>query len=142
MERKKFLEVSKKISSIEEKNRDLDELLSNFSDLSRKNMVREITQKIIKNSLILKQMGVNKDLILPNEEQEEPLLFQAIVENSISEIKRNPTKKVIILKDLLDKMPEITVNDKKVILQSLKDEKIENLTTKILDLVKIFKLAL
>jgi hemerythrin superfamily protein len=142
MERKKFNEVSRMIKGIEKKNLELEEFLSNLSILSRENMLRDITQDIIRNSEILKQLGVNQDLIMPQDEQEEPFLFQAIVENSISEIKKNPSKKVLLLKELLNKMPDISDNDKNVILQSIKDEDPDKLKEKILSLVKIFKLQL
>jgi len=142
MERKNFSEVSRMIEEIEKKNVELEDLLSKFSFFSRKKILQEITQNIIKGSPILKQMGVNQELIMPQEEYEEPMLFHAIIDNTIDEIKADPTKKLIFLKNLLNKMPDISENDKNVILQSLKDEKIEKLKEKILSLVKVFKLQL
>ena len=141
MEKKKFSEISRMIKGIEKKNLELEDKLSEFSVLSRKNMLKEITQNIIKNSEIMKQMNVNQDLIMPHDE-EEPLFIQAIVDSTITEIEKNPTKKVILLKELLNRMPDISVNDQNVIIQSLKDEEVEKLKEKILSLVKIFKLQL
>ena len=141
MEKKKLSEISHMIKGIENKNLELEEKISEFSVISRKNMLKEITQDIIKNSHIMKQMNVNQDLIMPHDE-EEPLFIQAIVESTISEIKKNPSKKVLFLKDLLDKMPDISTNDQNVIIQSLKDEDVDKLKEKILSLVKIFKLQL
>ena len=140
MEKKKFSEISRMIKGIEKKNLELEDKLSEFSVLSRKNMLKEITQNIIKNSEIMKQMNVNQDLIMPHDE-EEPLFIQAIVDSTITEIEKNPTKKVILLKELLNRMPDISVNDQNVIIQSLKDEEVEKLKEKILSLVKILDCA-
>ncbi len=141
MERKKYSEVAQMIQNLENSNLELNNLLSEFSVLSRKNILKEITQDIIRNSPILKKMNVNQNLLMGNDE-EEPLLFQTIVDNTISEIKKDPTKKVLFLKDLLNKMPDISANDQNVILQSLKDEDVNKIKEKILSLLKIFKLQL
>jgi len=57
-------------------------------------------------------------------------------------IQNNPSKKIIFLREFLNKMEGISENDKDVLLQSLNDEKIEleELKEKMLSLANIFNL--
>ncbi len=142
MEKGNLDKIHNLIKIIEEKSSELEEFLSDFSFSSRKNLLQEITRDIIKNSKIMKDMGLVQGMILPANEQEEPLLVQSLIQNTISQIKAKPMKKVIFLRDFLNAIPEISDNDKNVILQSIKDEKIEKLKEKMLMLLKTFNLKL
>jgi len=141
MERGKINEVLSMIKGIEEKNADLENVLSSLSILSRKKMLEEITQDIIKNNEIMKMMGVHQELMSKSEGQKEPELIQMIIDSTLEEIKSDPSKKIIFIKDFLDKLLDISDNDRNVMLQTLKDSDIEDIRNKFLSLTKIFKLG-
>ena len=140
MERGKINNVLSMIKVIEEKNADLEKLLANFSLLSRKKMLEEITQDIIKNNEIMKKMGVNQTIMSKSEPEKEPHIIEIYIENTILEIKEKPSNQVIILREFLDRLSDISDNDKNVMLQTLKDSSSEDIKEKLLSLTKIFKL--
>ena len=142
MKKGNLKKINEIVKSIDQKSMELADFLSNIGFLSRKNMLQEITRDIIKNSKLMKDMGVDKGIMLQNGDQEEPLLVQSLIENTIAQIKAQPVKKVIFLREFLNGIPDISDGDKNVILQSLKDEEDDKLRDKMLLLVKTFDLKL
>jgi len=140
MERGKINDVLSMIKGIEDKNADLEKLLSSLSLLSRKKMLEEITQDIIKNNDTMKKIGLNQAVISKSEPEKEPHIIEIFIENTISEIEEKPTNQVIILRDFLDRLSGISDNDKNVMLATLTDSEADKLKDKLLSLTKIFTL--
>jgi len=143
MDKGKLNKVLSIIKDIEKNNSELTENLSNLSLLSRKDLLQEITKDIIKKNEIFKEMGVSQDQICAGmgDKKDEAHQIHNFIDGVISNIHANPSKKVIYLRKFFDMFQEsISDNDKIVIIQSLKDEKIDKLKEKMLSLIEIFKL--
>ncbi len=135
-----FDKVQSLITNMEKKNAELDDYLSSLPILSRKNMLKEITQDLIKNNKLLQELGISPEKIFRASPGEEPLLIQNVIEDMLSNIKSNPTKKIIYLRQFLKFFPEISDQDKNVILLSLKNEQnLDELYKNMLSLSNIFK---
>jgi hypothetical protein len=134
----KILEM---IGAIEERNSEMEKYISNLSLLSRNEMLKEITLNIISNNNLLQELIGTDEKLITGGKCEKPS-SDLIIEGYLSQIQKDPYKKVIYLRDFLDLFSEkISEKDKEVILQSLKDE-IENekLKERMISLVNIFKL--
>lgn len=142
MERGKIDDVLSMIETIEEKNDDLEKLISSLLILSRKDLLEEITKDIIEKNDIMKNMGVSPILFSKTEPEKEPHMIEIFIENTISEIKEKPSNQIIILKGFLDRLSDISDNDKNVMLQTMKDSKVEEIKEKLTSLTKIFKVSI
>lgn len=142
MERGKIDDVLSMIKTLEEKNEDLEKLISSLPILSRKDLLEEITKDIIEKNDIMKSMGVSPILFSKTKPEKEPHMIEILIENTISEIKEKPSNQIIILKDFLDRLSDISDNDKNVMLQTMKDSKVEEIKEKLTSLTKIFKVSI
>ncbi len=134
---------TEKINSLIAQIENLDEKLANYiHDLSiskRSDQLFDIILDAISQNEIFAQLNIPMDN-LSKETSEEKSLIHAIIADTITNIKLNPNKKVIYLKEFLAFFTEIADTDKEVLLKSLKDEKIELLQEKMISLVELFNL--
>ncbi|MHA1488425.1 MAG: hypothetical protein ACTSRI_02080 [Promethearchaeota archaeon] len=142
MEREKFDDILSIIKEIEKKNSKLEKYVSGLPVLSRNSMLEKITQDIVKNNKLFKKMGISNNAIPMGSVKKEPLIIQNIINDTISNIQANPSKKVIYLRSFLNLFEDIHENDKNVLLQSLKDENSEKLIEKMTSLSNLFKLKM
>ncbi|MFX1574561.1 MAG: hypothetical protein ACFFB0_17610 [Promethearchaeota archaeon] len=115
------------IREIKDKNSEMGKYLSTLPILSREDMLKEITRKIIENNKILHEIVGSKEKSLSKEVKEKLYTLEDRIDTIISNIQENETKKIIYLREFIDSFQEISDNDKNVIIQSLKDEKDINL---------------
>lgn len=143
MERGNKERILEMIKTIENKNFEMEEYISNLSILSRNDMLKKITQDIINNNPILQEI-IGSDIKIISSEEIGKNSSEAIIESYINKIQEDSHKKIIILRDFLDLFQErISENDREVILKSLKDIKNEEkLREEMLSLANIFKLDL
>ena len=107
-------------------------------------MLKEISNDIIKNNKLFKELQVETSGIIVAKDEIENISNYNLIEEIVLKIQNNPTKKIIFLQEFLSKMEGISENDKNVLLQSLNDEKIEieELKEKMLSLANIFNLKI
>jgi len=141
MEKGNFEKIFQMIESIEEKNSFLASYLKNLPFSSRNKMLKEIVRDVVSNNKMIKQLEIPIETMYTKEVISESLINK-VVADIIVNIQNNETKKIIYLREFLNMFQEISENDKSVILQSLKDEKIENLEEKMLSLVSMFNLRI
>ena len=141
MEKGNFEKIFQMIEGIEEKNSQLAKYLKNLSFSSRNKMLKEIVRDVVSNNELIKQLGVPIETMYSMETLSESLIENVVTDIFVN-IKNNATKKVIYLREFLNMFQEISENDKSVILQSLKDEKVEKLKEKMLSLVSMFNLRI
>lgn len=141
MEKDKLDETLSTIKSIDKKKTEIEKNLSELPILSRKEMLIEITNDIIKQHKILHEEGFSKESAFTSEPGEADSI-SVILDNLISNINKTPSKKIIYLRLFLDRFHEISEQDKNVIIQSIKDEPPEELKEKILPLISVFKLEI
>jgi len=140
MEIEKKDKILNMIEDLEKKNLEIKKFISSLNILSRDDLLKEISLDIIEKNEILKGMIDSKDKRFKIEESEETNLLQSTIESLLSKIENNPSKKVIYLKEYLENFKEISENDRKVILQSLKDENNKKkLEERMISLANIFK---
>ena len=131
------------LKDIDEKNIKIEELLSKMSISSRNDLLRDISRDIIEKNNLIKEHGLSNDFIcLPISLDPEVISINSLLDNLISNIEINPSKKVIYLRLFLDRFHDISDQDKKVIIQSVKDEDTNGLKAKMLSLVNVFKLEI
>jgi len=131
------------LKDIDEKNLKIEELLSDMSISSRNDLLRDISRDIIEKNNLIKEHGLsNKFVCEPTFSDPEVISINSLLDNLVSDIEKNPSKKVIYLRDFLDRFHEISDQDKKVIVQSVKEEDTKELKEKILPLINIFKLEI
>ena len=142
MEEANLEKIRSMIKGIEKKNTEFQQYLSNVKILSRNNILKEISYDIIKNNKLFQKLQVGSNGVYVTKEEIKKTSNYNFIEEIISKIQNNPTKKIIFLREFLNKIEGISENDKDVILQSLSNEKIETeeLKEKILTLANIFKL--
>lgn len=141
MEKGNFKKIFQMIEGIEEKNSNLANYLRNLPFSSRNKMLKEIVRDVVSNNKLIKQLEVPIESMYTKEKIGESLINN-VVTDIIINIQNNETKKVIYLREFLNMFQEISENDKSVILQSLKDEKLEKLKEKMLSLVSMFNLKI
>ncbi|MFX0018215.1 MAG: hypothetical protein ACFFAK_17435 [Promethearchaeota archaeon] len=141
MEKDKLDETLSNIKSIDKKNLEIEKNLSELPILSRKEMLIEITNDIIKQHKILHEEGFSKESVCTSESGETDSI-SVVLDNLISNIKKTPSKKIIYLRLFLDRFHEISEQDKNVLIQSIKDANPEELKEKILPLISVFKLEI
>ena len=129
------------IEDFEHKNVEIDEILSNLPIFSRNELLQEITRDIIEQNSIIKEHGFPKENICyPESLNQEVSSINLLIDNLVSTIQKNPSKKVLYLRGFLDRFQDISDQDKKVVIQSIKDEDSKGLKEKILSILKVFKL--
>lgn len=129
------------LKDIDEKNIKIEELLSEMSISSRNDLLRDITRDIIEKNNLIKEHGLSNEFVCdPLSLDPEVISINSLLDNLVSNIEINPSKKVIYLRLFLDRFHDISVQDKKVIIQSVKDEDTNGLKAKMLSLVNVFKL--
>ena len=131
------------LKDIEEKNVKIEELLSNMPISSRNDLLRDITRDIIEKNNHIKEYGLSNEFICePISSDPEVISINSLLDNLVSNIEINPSKKVIYLRLFLDRFHDIADQDKQVIIQSVKDEDTKGLKAKMLSLVNVFKLEI
>jgi len=131
------------LKDIDEKNIKIEELLSDMSISSRTDLLRDITRDIIEKNNLIKEHGLSSEFICaPISSDPKVISINSLLDNLVSNIEINPSKKVIYLKLFLDRFHDISDQDKKVIIQSVKDEDTKGLKAKMLSLVNVFKLEI
>ena len=138
-------EISKVLSLIndfEDKSKEINNLLSRISVSSRVDLLEEIAKDILENNVPLQEMGYAQEKIKASkaEGDSEPQTIMNIVDNLISNIKTNPSVKIIYIKLFLDRFHEISDQDKNAILQDVKDVEPDHLKDKLLPLLSVFEL--
>lgn len=131
------------LKDINEKNLKIEELLSDMAISSRNDLLRDISRNIIENNPLIKEHGFPSDIAC-NSLTSDPnaISVNLLLDNLISNIEKNPSKKVIYLRAFLDKFRDISDQDKKVIIQSVKEENANELKVKMLSLINVFKLEI
>lgn len=144
MERGTKEKILDMIEEMEEKNSQIEKYISSLSILSRKEILKEISQDIINNNPLLQEIIGIKGRIIPSNNQEKINSEDDIIDNILGKIQENPHKKVFFLNEYLDLFQDqISEKDKEVILKSLRDEKDEEkLKERMLSLATIFNLNL
>jgi len=141
MERENIVKTLSIIEDFEKKNVEIDKILSNLPISSRIELLQEITQDIINQNSIIKEHGFAKDnncALEPSNHENSSI--NILIDNLISNIQENPSKKVLYLRLFLDKFQDISDQDKNVVIQSIKDKDPKGLKEKILSILKVFKL--
>jgi len=143
MKRENIDKIFSMVKNIEKKNREMEEFLSNLTITSRNDLLKEITSDIIEKNSIIKEHGFSKENICVSESASSELIsINSIIDNLVSNIQKNPSKKVLYLRLFLDRFHDITDQDKNVLIQSVKDEPSEGLKEKMLSLINVFKLEI
>lgn len=142
MEKGKMDKILSIIKEIEKKNLELIDFVLNLPIISRKNMLKEISQDIIKNNKLFHELGISKISIPITSTENEPLIIQSIIEDTISNIQANPSKKVIYIRKFLNFFEDISEKDKDVIFKSLKDAHVEDLKDKMFSLANVFNIKI
>ena len=143
MKRENFDQIINLISTTEKSNEEINLLISNLTIPTRNELLKEITSQIIRRNPFLNDVKILNELSSAIEpEVTEPDSIESLLDNLILNIQSNPFKKVIFLKLFLDRFHEISEQDKNVIIQSVKDESIEDIKEKLISLVRVFKLDL
>ncbi len=127
------------LRDIDKKKLDLELYIQNLSIPSRNEMMKEIISEIILKNSFFKELSIPIEKIYDKNKKKQGRI-QDIVDELIINIKNTPNKKVIYLREFLNLFKEIYETDRNVILQSLKDEEIENLKDKIISLVEMFQI--
>ena len=143
MERGNKEKILDMIKTIEKKNFEMEEFISNLSIPTRNDMLKEISQDIVSNNSLLQEiLGTEEKIVIS--EKNNKISFDQIIEGSIAKIKLNPYKRVIYLREFLELFQDrVSETDKEVIIKSLKDEKNdEKLKERMISLAKIFKINL
>ncbi|KON28793.1 hypothetical protein AC481_00010 [miscellaneous Crenarchaeota group archaeon SMTZ-80] len=131
------------IEEIQNKNSEIEKLVSNMNILSRNDILKQISQDIIEKNEIFKEPEFHKEKdYKPEHVSDSDSSITNVIDNVIINIQKYPTKRVIYLRIFLERFHEISEHDKTVILQSIKDEKTEDLKEKLLSLVNAFKLEM
>jgi type I restriction-modification system DNA methylase subunit len=143
MEREDGNKVLELIEEIKKKNSEMENVVSNLNILSRHEILKEIIKNIIEKNQIFQEPEFHKEKDYKQEFGDDSTLsIPNIIDNLLSNIQKYPSKRVIYLRIFLERFHDISEQDKNVILQSIKDEKIEDLKEKILSLVNTFELEI
>ncbi|MFX1477193.1 MAG: hypothetical protein ACFFCI_03590 [Promethearchaeota archaeon] len=139
MEKENKDKLLKLINEVQNKNSEIEKHISNLRILSRNETLKEIMSDIFEKNTVLQEIEKSKGEHSHHVVKDQINSLKTLVENSISKINENPTRKIIYLREFLDNFQSISSNDKDVILNSLKDEKDKDkLREKMSSLVDIF----
>lgn len=136
MDKEQAKEALSLIKGIENKQSEIETYLSNLNISSRDEIVKALINEIIRNNSLFKELDITQEILNESKSSESK---ETIIDHLISNIQNNPSKKIIYLRLFLDRFHEISDQDKNVILQSIKNEKNEDLKEKLLSLVNVFK---
>ena len=140
MEKEHLDRLISMIKNLEKKNLDFDKYLSSLNILSRNNMLKEIISDIIKNNKFFQSIQFkNGDVYLAKDELEN-FSSETYIKNLILKIQNEPSKKIIILREFLNKLDGISESDLNVISKSLKNKNNEDLNKELLNLISIFNM--
>ncbi|TFG18285.1 MAG: hypothetical protein EU531_00500 [Promethearchaeota archaeon] len=128
------------LSDLEEKRKEIHNLLAEMAVSPRLDLLEEIVKDVLDNNVPLQKMGYTEEKIKTTEKESEPQTIMNIINNLISNIKTNPSIKIIYIKLFLDRFHEISDQDKAAILQDVKDVDPDKLKDKLLPLVSVFEL--
>jgi len=134
-----ILNIIKEISNSKKM---LFDSLSELDFEDRENQLKRIYNIIIQNNELINKLIKQSENIGDIKLKKGISPENAFIDMIITEIKENPTKKVFFLNEFLNKFQEISENDKKVLLNTLKNTSVSELKEKMLSLVKIFKLKI
>ncbi|MHA1192859.1 MAG: hypothetical protein ACTSP9_11260 [Promethearchaeota archaeon] len=141
MDKEQAKEALSLIKGIENKQSEIETFLSNLNISSRDEIVKEVIIEIIRNNSLFKELDITQE-ILNESKSTESNSKETVIDHLIFNIQNNPSKKIVYLRLFLDRFHEISDQDKNVILQSIKNEKNEDLKEKLLSLVSVFKVKL
>lgn len=141
MDKEQANEALSLIKGIENKQLEIERFFSNLNISSRDEIIKEFIIEILRNNSLFKELDITQE-ILNNSKSTDSHSNETIIDYLISNIQNNPSKKIVYLKLFLDKFNEISDQDKHVILQSIKNEKNEDLKEKLLSLVRVFNVKL
>lgn len=140
MDKENLDKVLSMIKGIEKKNVEFNKFLSNLKIISRNSLLKEIVSDILAKNKFFQRIQLNdKDIYLAKEKLAE-LSNGNYIEELISKIQNEPSKKFIILREYLNKLEGIAESDLNVILKSLTNKNLEDLNKELLNLTKIFKI--
>lgn len=139
MEKQQIDKILSQIRDIEDKSLEIDQIISEMEVPNRDKILEEILMDIIRCNNLFQSLEISQE-ILSKSKVSEPESMQAVIENLISNIKKNPNKKILFLRLFLERFEEISEKDKNVILQSLKDDNHEEIKEKLESLISVFKL--
>ena len=141
MDKEQAKEALALIKGIENKQSEIEAFLSNLNISSREEIVKELIIEIIRNNSLFKELDITQEIL---NESKSTLTNskETSIDHLISNIQNNPSKKIVYLRLFLDRFHEISEQDKNVLLQSIKNEKNEELKEKLLSLVSVFKVKL
>jgi type I restriction-modification system DNA methylase subunit len=143
MEREFIDKALSLLKDLSDKNLKIEEILSEMSLSSRNDLLREISRDIVEKNNLVKEHGLsNEDTCEPISSDPELLSINTLLDNLVSNIEKNPSKKVIYLRLFLDRFHDISDQDKNVIIQSVKEEDTKGLKAKMLSLINVFKLEI
>ena len=128
------------IKNLEKKNLEFDRYLSSLNILSRNNMLKEIISDIIKNNKFFQSIQLKEGDIYLAKDELEKFSSETYIEKLILKIQNEPSKKIIILREFLNRLDGISESDLNVILKSLKNKNNEDLNKELLNLISIFKI--
>ncbi|MGV9173542.1 MAG: hypothetical protein ACOC35_13405 [Promethearchaeia archaeon] len=135
MERKNLEKVFSIIQQIEKRNKDLVELLSQTPSLSRDEILENIAQHVVNKNL--SELGFSPEGSCgPGIQKKE---FENSIDQIITNIEQEPSKKVLYLKDFFDLFEDISEQDKNVMLQSFKNIKLADLKEKMLSFSRMLQ---
>ncbi|TXT58060.1 MAG: hypothetical protein BAJALOKI2v1_450003 [Promethearchaeota archaeon] len=140
MKKDKIGNIINFIDNIENENQKLIEYISQLRLLSRNEILSQILQEIIENKDLIVDRSIYNKEISQKELKKKKNKVSGIIEKVVTNISKNPAKKVFYLKEFLDKLEEISDKDKTVVLQSLKNLESNQLEKKMSSLIQIFKI--
>lgn len=131
------------LKDIDEKNLKIEGLLSEISIPSRNDLLRDINRDIIEKNNLIKEHGLSNEFVCESLSSDpEVISIQTLLDNLVSNIEKNPSKKVLYLRLFLDRFHDISDQDKNVVIQSVKEEHTKELKNKMLSLINVFKLEI
>ncbi|MEJ2249343.1 MAG: hypothetical protein P8Y70_00630 [Candidatus Lokiarchaeota archaeon] len=141
MEKDKVDKFFSLIRTIDRKNVELNKYLKGLAIQSRNSLLKDIHNDIVNKNEFFHNINVTPKEIYPDDNEDKQFIDD-IIEITISNIEKNPAKRIFYLKKFLDKFEDISENDKNVIIQSLKSVKLENLKESMESLISIFEIRL
>ncbi|MHA1726205.1 MAG: hypothetical protein ACTSYC_07045 [Promethearchaeota archaeon] len=144
MEKKKLEHLLSLIKNFNKKKVELFQYLEKYGNITRKEMLMEISKDILKNNDLLEKISYSeKEVSKELERLKHPPLVDDIINEFMEKIKTDKSKKVLYLKKFLELFQEINENDKAILLQSLeKEEDLNKLSIKMKSLLKSFPISI
>jgi hypothetical protein len=128
------------IKDIENKQSEIENFLSNLDISTREELIKDLIIEIIRSNSLFKELDITKDVAKTSIKDSDSK--ETLIDNLIINLQNYPSKRIVYLRLFLDRFYEISEQDKKVIIQSIKNEKNEDLKEKLLSLVDVFKVKI